>query len=162
MRFTTRMVRVTSPVAAMMTSPSRTERAGLTGWPPTRTLPPAQAEAATLRVLYRRTAQSHLSMRTCPTNCILLKTAIRARAKYPIRLPHELAAPRSLARLQPVRSIRKVQGFSAVDAVPRDPDVPADDAAEIDNGVPDARGAANGFQDAPGAAADADCSRAPG
>src|SRR5437867_13003653 len=45
----------------------RTSLAGLTRSPPTWTCPPSTASVAALRVLKKRAAQSHLSIRTCST-----------------------------------------------------------------------------------------------
>src|SRR5690606_16749220 len=53
----------TSPRATVMASPTLTSRAALTRAPLRRTWPLFTASAATLRVLNRRTHQSHLSIR---------------------------------------------------------------------------------------------------
>src|SRR5262245_31177189 len=45
-------------------SPARTAREGFAAWPLRSTLPPSHAVAARLRLLKKRAAQSHLSMRT--------------------------------------------------------------------------------------------------
>lgn len=56
-------VRCTPPTFTPIISPTCTVRAGFTRCPPMSTCPSRQALAARDRVLKRRTAQSHLSMR---------------------------------------------------------------------------------------------------
>src|SRR5262245_19034956 len=59
---------VVSPIVTATVSPTRTSRAGLTRIPSTWTRPPCTAAVASERVLKKRDAQSHLSMRTRPSS----------------------------------------------------------------------------------------------
>ena len=54
---------VSWPTVTLIVSPSRTSRAGFTRVPSTWTRPPWTASVASERVLKKRAAQSHLSMR---------------------------------------------------------------------------------------------------
>src|SRR5687768_18072974 len=94
MRPATLTVRLSSPVRTLITSETRTERDGLTASPLIFTWPARQAAVARERVLYRRTAQSHLSRRTSPIGSIqklppgapLLQPSVSGIANAPSRL----------------------------------------------------------------------------
>src|SRR2546430_10564948 len=83
-------------------------------------------------------------MRTCPTNGILLKTAILARADYQAREPDVPALREAVAGLRTdVRPMREVPHSFGAGAVLGDDVVGSDSAAR------DGRDAANGFQGEP-------------
>src|SRR3954465_15272904 len=83
-------VRVRSPVRATITSEVFSVRAALTGSPPIFTWPPRHASAARVRVLYSRTAQSHLSIRTGDCKGWSGKRQIRI---VPEEIVHALLSP---------------------------------------------------------------------
>src|SRR5256885_16294443 len=100
-------------------------------------------------------------MRTCPTNGILLKTAILARADYQAREPDVPALREAVAGLRTdVRPMREVPHSFGAGAVL------ADDAGDPGNDARDERDGENGFQGEPdvpdglAAAGDAGCFRA--
>ena len=67
----TRTTRLARGSVILSRSPARTTLDGLATWSLTSTLPPLQAAAASVRLLKKRAAQSHLSMRTSSTMAAL-------------------------------------------------------------------------------------------